>query len=49
MKFGGHELAAGLSLERENLSGFIIKINDYAQVVLKGEGLIQKIYIDYVL
>ena len=49
LKYGGHELAAGLSLEREKISDFITKINDYAQVVLNGEGLTQQIFIDYVL
>ena len=30
-KFGGHELAAGVSLKQENISAFRQKINDYAK------------------
>lgn len=31
VKFGGHELAAGLTVSRENLDGFKKKINEYAR------------------
>lgn len=34
-KFGGHELAAGLTVKRENLEKFRKKINEYAAHVLK--------------
>ncbi len=49
LKFGGHELAAGLSLNKSNIDSFISKINEYAKTILNGETLIQKIYIDYTL
>lgn len=31
LKYGGHELAAGLSVSRENLAAFRARINDYAR------------------
>lgn len=31
LKYGGHELAAGLSVSRENLAAFCSRINDYAR------------------
>ena len=31
LKYGGHELAAGLSVSRENLTAFRSRINDYAR------------------
>ena len=49
LKFGGHSLAAGLSLNKENIGIFRDKINDYAAELLKGESFVQKIYIDYTL
>jgi len=45
-KFGGHELAAGLSLEHKNLEPFKRKINEYADAVLQDEDLIPRIRID---
>lgn len=33
LKFGGHELAAGVSVSEENLHNFRTKINDYAETV----------------
>ena len=33
LKFGGHELAAGVSVSKENIDNFRIKINDYAETV----------------
>jgi len=38
VKFGGHELAAGLSIQRGNIDEFRKKINEYARSVIKGEG-----------
>ena len=35
LKFGGHELAAGLSVKRGELDGFRAMINDYAQKCLE--------------
>lgn len=34
IKYGGHELAAGLSIKRENLEAFKAKINEYAKNIL---------------
>lgn len=48
-KFGGHSLAAGLSLAKEKINIFRTKINDYASNLLKGEHFVQKIGIDYTL
>ena len=36
LKFGGHELAAGLSIERKNLPEFIRRMNEYARTHLTG-------------
>lgn len=48
-KFGGHSLAAGLSLEKANIEEFRIVINKYAFDVLKGKSFVHKINIDYTL
>ncbi|MBQ9070430.1 MAG: single-stranded-DNA-specific exonuclease RecJ [Clostridia bacterium] len=40
VKFGGHELAAGLSVTRENLDAFREKINEYAKSTLTEEDMI---------
>lgn len=48
-KFGGHSLAAGLSLEKANIEEFRIVINKYASNVLKGKSFVHKINIDYTL
>lgn len=45
-KYGGHEMAAGLSLQTENLREFRNKINEYADSVLSAEDLVPKIKID---
>ncbi len=49
MKFGGHSLAAGLSMNKENIDLFRVKINEYADNLLNGESFVQKINIDYIL
>ena len=46
IKFGGHELAAGLSIERKNLPEFIKRINEYAREHLKKESLITSVDVD---
>ena len=46
VKFGGHELAAGLSVTREALPRFIKKINDFARENLSGKELIPVIETD---
>lgn len=43
-KFGGHPMAAGLSMKEENVASFREKINEYCN--LKEEDFIPKIYID---
>jgi len=45
-KFGGHELAAGLSLKEENIQAFRSMINAYADDILMVEDLVPKIKID---
>lgn len=48
-KFGGHFLAAGLSLEKSNIDEFRKMINSYADTLLNGKTFVHKINIDYVL
>lgn len=45
-KFGGHELAAGLTIKEENIEEFKKLINEYADNKLKDSDLIPKIKID---
>ena len=45
-KYGGHELAAGLSIDREKLPEFKKRINDYARTHLTSESLVTQIDID---
>ena len=46
VKYGGHELAAGLSLNIANLDEFKKNINDYADSILTPEALIPRIKVD---
>ena len=46
VKFGGHELAAGLSVERGKLQAFREKINSYAKENLKEENMIPTLEAD---
>lgn len=46
LKFGGHELAAGLSISCENIEPFRTKINDYAKETLTEEDFIPLLYLD---
>ena len=46
LKFGGHELAAGLSVTRENLPLFREAINKYAESALSEEDLIPSVSAD---
>lgn len=46
IKFGGHELAAGLSVSEENINAFRRSINEYAKSVLKPEDFMPSINID---
>lgn len=45
-KFGGHKLAAGLTIKEENILQFSEKINNYADSVITEDDLIKKISID---
>ncbi len=46
VKFGGHELAAGLSVTRENLPLFREKINEYARKNLSEEDMVPTVEAD---
>ena len=46
LKFGGHELAAGLSVERSKLEEFRKKINEYALNTLNDEDMIPSVEAD---
>lgn len=48
-KFGGHELAAGLSLETEKIPLLRRHINEYAKSILNEEDFIPRIYVDTAL
>lgn len=48
-KFGGHELAAGLSLETEKIPLLRRHINEYAKSILSEEDFIPRIYVDTAL
>jgi single-stranded-DNA-specific exonuclease len=47
VKFGGHELAAGLSVTRSELPAFREKINEYARANLTAEDMIPSMEADY--
>ena len=49
VKFGGHELAAGLSVTRSELPIFVDKINEYARNTLTEEDLVSVIETDSVI
>ena len=46
VKFGGHELAAGLSIRRGDLDEFRRRINEYAKDLLPETGLAVQLYAD---
>ena len=46
LKFGGHSLAAGFSLEEEKIDDFRKKINEYAKEILTKDILTPKLFID---
>ncbi len=46
LKYGGHELAAGLSIERSKVPEFKERINAYAREHLKGDSLVTSVDID---
>ncbi len=45
-KFGGHDLAAGLSIKPENIDAFRKEINDYAKACLSEDDFMPILYID---
>lgn len=45
-KFGGHELAAGLSVKTDKIKEFRKQINEYAKECLTQDDFIPKIYVD---
>lgn len=48
-KFGGHELAAGLTIKEENLSTFKEKLNEYAKTALGSEASVPTLELDFEL
>ena len=48
IKFGGHELAAGLTIERKNLSEFRERINKYVREKMRELPEASKVSVDYV-
>lgn len=46
LKFGGHAMAAGLTVTKENIEIFTKKINDYAFKIMKDVDLFPKVNID---
>ena len=49
LKYGGHELAAGLSVTRGNLPAFRAQINEYARTHLSDEALVPTLEADLAL
>ncbi len=45
IKYGGHELAAGLSIEKKNISEFKNRLNEYVKQHVSDEGLVTNIEI----
>ena len=48
-KYGGHELAAGLSVRRKNIDAFRKKINEYARENFSHEDLVPTLDADFVI
>lgn len=48
-KFGGHEMAAGLTIKEDNIEAFRKKINEIAKVMLQGKELSPELLVDYKL
>ncbi len=46
IKFGGHELAAGLTVAADKIDAFRVAINQYAKTVLSPEDFLPKLLID---
>jgi single-stranded-DNA-specific exonuclease len=48
-KFGGHEMAAGLTIKAEYIGAFRKKINEVAEEMLQGKELLPELLVDYKL
>ncbi len=48
-KFGGHELAAGITIKVENIDAFRVQVNKTANEMLEGKPLVSEIKVDYKL
>lgn len=48
-KFGGHELAAGVTIKKENIKPFRKRINQVSREMLQDKALYPELYIDYKL
>ena len=48
-KYGGHSLAAGLTISVDNIKEFTRKINTYADLVMKEDDFTPKIFIDEII
>ena len=48
-KFGGHEMAAGLTIKADNIEAFRIKINEIAEEILQDKELLPELLVDYKL
>ncbi|HYE11265.1 MAG TPA: DHHA1 domain-containing protein, partial [Patescibacteria group bacterium] len=46
-KFGGHEMAAGLTIKADKIGAFRKKINEVAEEMLQGKELIPELLVDY--
>ncbi len=49
IKYGGHSLAAGLTIERDKEELFRKKMNDYAEKIMTEDSAIRKIFVDSVI
>ncbi len=46
ISFGGHKMAAGITIETEKIGRFAVELQDYAKENLNEEDIIAKVYID---
>ncbi|MDD2481478.1 MAG: single-stranded-DNA-specific exonuclease RecJ [Lutispora sp.] len=46
-KFGGHDMAAGLTIKEENINSFRKLINEIAEEILRNKKIIPEILVDY--
>ncbi|NLV36654.1 MAG: single-stranded-DNA-specific exonuclease RecJ [Clostridiaceae bacterium] len=48
-RFGGHEMAAGLTIQEEKINGLCRRINEYADSILSDDDLLPKVRVDVLL